>query len=181
MAQPAKRHGVRVARGHESRANAKSMIYEIMYIIPSKYSDTEIEGITQTINGLFEKHEAKVEKTQNLGKLKFAYTIKGVTHGTYILTFIEVGGAAIAKIDQELRLADQVLRHIIVKREKGIPTHDIKLAQYQEPINSLGKRTAKHVAAEVIDKPVAQDAPEISVDTINEKLDEMLEDDTLEA
>lgn len=158
------------------------MIYEIMYIIPSKFSDTEIDGISKTIHGLYEKHGAKVEKSLNLGKLKFAYTIKGVTHGTYILDFVEAEGAAVQKLEQELRLADQVLRHIIVKREKGIPTYDIKLAQYQEPINALGKRTAvKAVVAEVSDKPVLADAPEISVDEINEKLDEILTDDTLAA
>ena len=159
----------------------KHMIYEIMYIVPSKFSDNEIEGITGTINGLFEKHEAKVEKTQNLGKLKLAYTIKGATHGTYILNFIEAEGGAIAKIDQELRLADQVLRHMIVKREKGIPTHDISLLQYQEPINALGKRASKQVAVEATEKPVVAEKSEISVEEINEKLDEMLEDDTLEA
>lgn len=160
------------------------MIYEIMYIIPSKHSDTEIDGISKTIHGLYEKHGAKVEKSLNLGKLKFAYTIKGVTHGTYILDFVEAESAAVQKLDLELRLADQVLRHIIVKREKGIPTYDIKLTQYQEPINALGKRTAKAVAveaAEATDKPVLADAPEISVDEINEKLDEILTDDTLAA
>lgn len=164
-----------------SRGPIESMIYEIMYIIPSKYSDTEIEGISTTVNGLYEKHGAKVEKTQNLGKLKFAYTIKGVTHGTYILNYIEVEGTAVAKIEQELRLAEQVLRHIIVKREKGIPTHDIKLEQYVEPISPTGKRVAKAAAAEVAEKSVAIDAPEITTDAINEKVDEIIEDGTLAA
>lgn len=160
------------------------MIYEIMYIIPSKFSDTEIDGISKTVNGLYEKHGAKVEKTMNLGKLKFAYTIKGVTHGTYVLNYIEAEGGAVAKIDQELRLADQVLRHIIVKREEGIPTYEIKLAQYQEPISPTGKRTSskKGAEAEAGDKPAATEAPaEVSVEKINEKLDEMLGSDTIEA
>ena len=30
------------------------MIYEIMYIIPSKYSDSEIEGVNKTVAGFFE-------------------------------------------------------------------------------------------------------------------------------
>lgn len=157
------------------------MIYEIMYIIPSKYSDSEIEGITETVNGLYKKHGAEVKETRNLGKLKFAYTIKGFTHGTYILSFVEAEGDAVAKIDQELRLADEVLRHITVKREKGIPEYDITLVQYQDPITPTGKRIGHEDAPEAKATNAVDEPSDINLDEINEKLDEMLEDDTVEA
>lgn len=154
------------------------MIYEIMYIIPSKYSDSEIEGIQKEVKALYEKHGAELKQEKNLGKIKFAYEIKNFSHGTYILSYVEAGAQAVSKIDTELRLADQVLRHIIVKREDGIPTYDIELVQYQAPINSAGKRVKpKKVVAEAVDK---SDEKEISVDDLNEKLDEILEDDIVE-
>lgn len=157
------------------------MIYEIMYIIPSKFSDSEIEGITETVKGLYTKHGAEAKETRNLGKLKFAYTIKGFTHGTYILNFVEAEGEAVQKIDQELRLADEVLRHIIVKREKGIPEYDILLVQYQDPITPEGKRVAPADAPEAKATNSQEELSEVNVEEINEKLDEMLEDDTVEA
>lgn len=163
------------------------MIYEIMYIVPSMFSDTEIDGITKTVNAYYEKHGAEVKKTENLGKLKLAYTIKGVTHGTYILNFIEAAGESVAKIDQELRLAEQVLRHLVVKREDGIPTYPITLVPYQAPVAATGKRSGKERgekgAEGEVAAPAAAVAPaaEISLDSVNEKLDEILGADTTEA
>jgi small subunit ribosomal protein S6 len=155
-----------------------NMIYEIMYIIPSKYSDSEIQGIQGEVNALYAKHGGEVKQEKNLGKIKFTYQIKGFSHGTYILNYVEGEGDVINKIDTELRLADQVLRHIIVKREDGIPTHDVQLAQYQAPINAAGKRVKLKKAGSTVVAEV-EEAP-VSVDEINEKLDEILGDDTVE-
>jgi small subunit ribosomal protein S6 len=155
------------------------MIYEIMYIIPSKFSDSEIEGVTKTVAGLFEKHGAKVEKTENLGKIKFAYTIKKVTHGTYILAFIEAVGDAVAKIDQELRLSDEVLRHITIKRPDGIPETSFNLSAYVAPLNPEGKRTrpAKTEAPKSTIQPKISPKASLGEKELDKKLDEILDDD----
>jgi small subunit ribosomal protein S6 len=155
------------------------MIYEIMYIVPSKYSDSEIEGIQKEVQGLFTKHNAKLEKEMNLGKLKFAYPIKKNTHGTYILSFVEVEGDDINKIDAALRLQGEVLRHLIVKRPEGIPSYDIELTPYVAPISTEGKRVKR---AEATATEEESEAPKkaVSKEEIQEQLDEMLEDDTVE-
>lgn len=154
------------------------MIYEVMYIIPSKYSDSEIEGVNKTVAGYFEKHGAKVEKTENMGKLKFAYPIKKVTHGTYILAFVEAEGESITPIDQELRLSDEVLRHIMIKRPEGIPSHNFTLSAYVAPLSPEGQRTRTKVEAS---KPKVQKKVEaaepLSTEKLDEKLDEILDDD----
>lgn len=154
------------------------MIYEVMYILPSKYSDSEIEGVNTIVAGLFSKHGAKIEKTDNLGKVKFAYPIKKVTHGTYMLTFIEAEGESLANIDKELKLSDEVLRHIIVKREKGIPTSVFPLTSYIAPLTSEGKRA--NVKPVVKDRPKPQtkvDGKKLSTAELDKKLDDILESD----
>jgi len=158
----------------------KIMLYEIMYIIPAKYSDSEIEGMTKTVSLLLEKHGAEIKKTMNLGKLKFAYSIKKQTHGTYILNFIEVDGSALSKIDAELRLADEVLRHITIRRESGIPEHEIVLTPYVAPITPEGKRVVKKTR-QTKESPTVLTAPaeNVSAEEIKKKLDEILDDDTL--
>ena len=45
------------------------MIYEIMSIIPSHVSDSEIEGVIAGIEGVCTGAGAKIEKTTNLGKI----------------------------------------------------------------------------------------------------------------
>ncbi len=152
------------------------MIYEIMYIVPSKFSDSEITTVQQTVDSLFKKHGAEIKKVENLGKLKFAYPIKTFTHGTYLLTYIEVEGTNVAAIDQELRLAPEVLRHLIVKREKGIPTFAYQMTAYQPPLSPEGKRMNKKGGVEKT-TPVKLETvnDDATPEQIDEKLDEILD------
>jgi len=155
-----------------------------MYIVPSKYSDSEVDGVVKTVDGLLTKHEAKTLQTENLGKIKFAYPIKKFTHGTYILTYVEVDGQKIVDIEQELKLATEVLRHVIVKREEGIPTFDYKISSYIAPITPEGKRATqpepaaapKKVAAKKSEK--TEEEPATS-ETVDEKLDDILDGDSV--
>ena len=158
------------------------MIYEIMYIIPSKYSDSEIDGVIDQVAGVFEKHGAKVEQSQNLGKLKFAYPIKKVRHGTYVLAYVDAPTEALTKIDADLRLTDEVLRHLVVKCEDGIPSakYTFKPQAYQEPLTPEGKRAvARKPRAPKTQAPSTDEKPAepISTEELDKKLDEILEND----
>jgi small subunit ribosomal protein S6 len=152
------------------------MIYELMYIIPSKFSDREIDGVINQVAGVLEKHGAKIEQSENLGKIKFAYPIKKVRHGTYVLSYIEAPAESLAKVDQDLRLTDEVLRHLLVKREKGLPTakYVFKPGSYQEPLDAEGKRASVRQPR----KPKqVENTDRLSTEELDKKLDEILEKD----
>ncbi|PIX62345.1 30S ribosomal protein S6 [Candidatus Uhrbacteria bacterium CG_4_9_14_0_2_um_filter_41_50] len=153
------------------------MIYEVLYIIPSKYSDTEIDGIIERVSKYFEANGAKVEQSQNLGKIKFAYTVNKVSHGTYVLNYISGEEIALQKLDQDLRLSEEVLRHVIVKRPHGIPTGHFKLTSYQEPLTPEGKRATAKKAPRREKAPVQQEEKSVSAEDLDKRLDQILETD----
>lgn len=152
------------------------MIYELMYIIPSKFSDSEIDGVINKVAGVLEKHGAKVEQSQNLGKIKFAYPIAKVRHGTYVLSYIEAQAESVSKIEKDLRLTDEVLRHLLVKREDGIPTakYQFKPGSYQEPLDAEGKRV---IARKPRTPKQAEPSERFSTEELDKRLDEILEKD----
>lgn len=154
------------------------MIYEILYILPSKYSDTEVEGVSGEVNTMLEASGAKVLKSEVAGKLKLAYPIKGNNHGTYVLAYIEAEGAKLAKIDQDLKLSENVVRHVIVKREKGIPSSTFRLTSYQAPLTPEGKRSASEEKAprRQTETP-AETSTKLTVEELDKKLDEILDTD----
>jgi len=151
------------------------MIYEILYIIPSKFSDSEIEGVEGHINEILVRNEAKVLKTSNLGKIKIAYPIKREKHGTYVLTYIEVAGVNLAKIDQDLRLSEEVLRHVLVKRPEGVSEKNYTIGTYVEPLTSEGKRTRGK--RETVKEEAVKPAKKLSTAALDKKLDEILDSD----
>lgn len=152
------------------------MIYEILYIIPSKFSDSEIDGVIEQKTKALEAADAKVQQTKNLGKIKLAYPIKKVTHGTYVLSYFEHDGSNLKKIDQDFRLADDILRHMVLSRPEGIPSTMPSLTSYQEPLSPEGKRTTPKK-----EKKVRVAAPteetKMSVDELDKQLDEILDSD----
>lgn len=157
------------------------MIYEIMSIIPSKFSDSEIEGAVANIEGLFTAAGAKIEKTTNLGKIKLAYPIDHIRFGTYVLTYITVDGEKVQKIDQDLKLSEFVLRHLIIARPEGIPAATFRMTSYVPPLNAEGRR-----AGEREERPVRADRPaesaekaRMSTAELNDKLDQILDSDIM--
>ncbi|MDP2631627.1 MAG: 30S ribosomal protein S6 [Candidatus Uhrbacteria bacterium] len=155
------------------------MIYEILYIVPSKFSDTEIGGVIDNVSKLLEANEAKIEKTENLGKIKLAYPINKITHGTYILVYVDVDGSVLKKIDQDFRLADFVLRHIIVKCD-SIPSKTPLITAYQPPLTPEGKRTAQRKKADESKQQATPSAERMSVEELDKKLDEILDSDIVQ-
>ncbi len=154
------------------------MIYEVMYIIPSKYSDSEVEGIATKVGTLFEKQGATIVKVDNLGKIKLAYPIEKERYGTYMLAFIDMEGEKMQKLEQDLRLSDDILRHMIVKHEKGVPATYKTPESYVAPLTPEGKRSTEKARFSDAPKRPAQEAGEkLSTAELDKKLDEILESD----
>ncbi len=153
------------------------MIYEILYIIPSKYSDTEVDGVVEKVSKIFSKHNSEIKKTNNIGKIKLAYPIDRVTHGTYILMYAEIESKVVVDIDADFKLSEEVLRHTILKREKGIPLFEFNMTSYEAPLTPEGKRnTDPRRKSETIQKTVKEES-KLSVKELDKKLDEILESD----
>ncbi len=156
------------------------MIYELLYIVPSKFSDTEIDSATKKVSDLLEKAGAKIERTENLGKIKLAYPIKKVRHGTFILNYLSIeDGSVLTKLDTDLKHTDEILRHMFVKREAGIPVGKVEITSYQAPLSPEGKRAGKQS-----EKPAPKQEPiveaqeeKMSVSELDKKLDEILDSD----
>ena len=160
------------------------MIYEIMSIIPAKYSDSEIDGAVTAIETLLTAAGAKVEKTSNLGKIKLAYPIDHVRFGTYILSYITVDGEKVQKIDMDLKLSEFVLRHLIIVRPEGIPTGAFKMASYTPPLTAEGRRAGEREERpdrprERAATPETADKAKMSTAELNDKLDQILDSDIM--
>lgn len=94
------------------------MNYEILYIIPAKYSEKEIEGIDKKIASILKECGASVIKTDNWGKKKLAYQIKQYRYGYYTLVIFFAETDIVKKITQKLNINQDIIRFQIVKEIK---------------------------------------------------------------
>lgn len=159
------------------------MMYEILTIIPAKFSDTEIDTVAERVAKMLETSGLKVEKTENLGKLKLAYAIDHMRYGTYVLFYASTDDVSVMKkVDQDLRLADEVLRHMVVAHPEGIPTRTAKPTSYVPPLTTEGRRSSEKTDDRPrAPKAAATDEKPLSTVELDKKLDEILDSDIMKS
>ena len=72
------------------------------------------------------KNGATLTTTKRLGKFRFAYPIKKSRYGHYVLVRFESEPSVVAKIEEGLRITNDVVRHMILRAdEAGEETFDM--------------------------------------------------------
>lgn len=156
--------------------------YEILYIIPSKYTEGEMEEVIKNVSGILEKAGAQITDTFNMGKRRLAYPIKQQRNGTYILVHFDAESEVIAKMDSALRLTGEVLRHMVVERDMNLsqtPTFNEGEERRSEEVKE--KKKPAQQAATTQAKPASGSGKSENVDIkeLDKKLDEILTEEVL--
>ncbi len=93
--------------------------YEILFIVPNKFTEDEAKKIASKVEGMITSAEGKITLSEFWGKKKLAYKIKHNEYGYYGLFEFDLEKESLAKIDNDLRLSTEILRHqIVVKKAK---------------------------------------------------------------
>jgi small subunit ribosomal protein S6 len=175
------------------------MQYELLYIVPTTFTDEDVGTVEGNVKALLEKHGASVTDTARLGKIRFAYPIKKNRHGHYILVNFETEPKNVAKIDESLRISNEVLRHLILRADEAGGKFDIvqftevnvdmkddrpRRKRDEKPAEDKTKTTEELKSGVAAieskgEKPV--DAPALSDEELDKKLNAALEGDSKEA
>ena len=88
--------------------------YELMVIIDAELDDEVIDATVKRIAGLLDQRGATVKKEDRWGRRRFAYEINHKHEGYYVV-FEFVGGSDLDTLERALRLADETVRHKVVR------------------------------------------------------------------
>jgi len=88
--------------------------YEMLFIIPNNYTEDEAKSIAEKVEGVVTENGANIVFREFWGKKKLAYIIKQNHYGYYSLCEFDIERNALTKIDRNLRLSNEVLRHQII-------------------------------------------------------------------
>ncbi|TAL19536.1 30S ribosomal protein S6 [Patescibacteria group bacterium] len=161
------------------------MFYELLYVIPARYTDTEVAGIQAKVAALLEGAGVKISRHEEAGKLKFAYPMGQDRFGHYFIAHFEAAPEAVAKIEGGLRLSTDISRHNLAKLEREAKG-PVKLLSFEEakararearesrlagPAVAPGRVAPTSVAAPVQEAAVKST---LSDEELNKKLDEIL-------
>ena len=91
--------------------------YEIMYIVRATLDETALGKINKDVEKLISDNKGKVIEFKDLGRKKLAYEINKEVSGFYYLMQVEANSDTIKEFDRKLRINENILRHLILKKE----------------------------------------------------------------
>ena len=89
--------------------------YELLVIIDIDVDEPSAQAFAERIAGVIATDNATVAKTDFWGRRQFAYEINHKREGTYVLFEITTENPGLPETDRFLRLADEIVRHKIVR------------------------------------------------------------------
>lgn len=99
----------------------KKNSYELTYLIPVIYTDSELKQLDKDLEVLLKKLNAKVLQKADWGKRKLAYQIKKAgkvyNEAFYYHWLIELDTEQVSKLERSLSLDEKIIRHLLVKHE----------------------------------------------------------------
>ena len=91
--------------------------YELMYVLKPDTEEAQREALLEKFKGIIEA-DGSVDSVEEWGLRKLAYEIQKEKEGFYLLVNYQAGPDLNHELDRNLKIADEVIRHMIVKIEE---------------------------------------------------------------
>lgn len=91
--------------------------YETVFIARQDLTNAQVEMMANTFTQTIKNYKGEVSKTEFCGLRNLAYKIKKNKKGHYVLMNISSTPAGIAEMERQMKLSEDILRHLTVRVE----------------------------------------------------------------
>lgn len=102
----------------EHAADPQLRDFEMMLVVAPTVTEEGLQEVVDRVSGYITAQNGTVDSTNSQnpwGRRRLAYQIQDHTDAFYVLYRFHATGAAIDEVERELRLDEQVIRHLIVR------------------------------------------------------------------
>lgn len=92
--------------------------YEVMMVVDPRLEDAAIQQLVDRSVGIVTERGGEAVKVDHWGRRKLAYEIDHLNEGYYVVADLQAEPDAMTELDRVLRLADELVRHKIVRPGK---------------------------------------------------------------
>ena len=89
--------------------------YDLLILARGDLDDIAVDTNIRRFTGLIAEQGGKVLKVDHWGKRELAYEINHLNEGFYTAIDFEIGNDGLKELDRQLGIADEVVRHKIVR------------------------------------------------------------------
>jgi len=91
--------------------------YETVFVARQDLTNAQVETMANTFTQIIKDHKGEVSKTEFCGLRNLAYKIKKNKKGHYVLMNISSPPAGITEMERQMKLSEDLLRHLTVRVE----------------------------------------------------------------
>lgn len=84
--------------------------------------EIDVDKPIKKLEGLIKKAEGKITNRDNWGKRRLAYTVAGQDFAVYVFWQLSLPPARVAELERNLKIMDEILRHLLVAVTPTPPT-----------------------------------------------------------
>ena len=93
--------------------------YELTFVVNAKIEDDERAAVVDKCKALIERFGGTITNVDEWGKKRLAYEIQKMKEGFYYIVQFDAPTSAPAEIESRIRIMDNVMRYLVVKREEA--------------------------------------------------------------
>ena len=93
--------------------------YELTFVVNAKIEDDERDAVVDKCKALIERFGGTITNVDEWGKRRLAYEIQKMKEGFYYVVQFDAPTSAPAEIESRIRIMDNVMRYLVVKREEA--------------------------------------------------------------
>jgi small subunit ribosomal protein S6 len=87
-----------------------------MFIVHPEADSDAVTGVSEQLAAWIGAQGGEVLQTNVWGRRKLAYAIEKQSEGTYVVMTLKLAGSALAEVERNIRLHEQILRYMFVRQ-----------------------------------------------------------------
>lgn len=91
--------------------------YELTYIAKPDLDAASLAALIERVNGFVTAEDGTVLRTDRWGLRSLSYPIRKYREGHYVFTLLMLEAKALARIEQRLRLTEDIIRYLLVRAD----------------------------------------------------------------
>jgi small subunit ribosomal protein S6 len=113
--------------------------YEVMIILDSALEEDGVRSMIDRSTDLIRDRGGETARVDRWGKRRFAYELNHRWDGYYVLVEARAEPAVMAELDRALQLADEVVRHKVIRLPERVAGRARPGATAEEPGPAAGQ------------------------------------------
>jgi small subunit ribosomal protein S6 len=147
--------------------------YELGIIVSPEASEEQTKNILDRLTQIVQTNGGQVVKVHPWGRRRFSYPIERHRDGLYFFLDLSLTPQTVLEIDRNLKVAEEVVRHLIVKRDpRALAAQRAREAQAATASAEVSDEVAP-VPEALADDADAEEAEADTVDNVGMETDEL--------